>query len=666
MLATGWLETLVRLPRCTKRRLLRVADTLLVAIAMLMAILLVGDAQTLQDGQIGAVMVPVVLAAPLCFELLGIYRVVLRYMNRRVIQAITAGVAFVTAALVLMNLIMGQPLAMRVVLVFAILALVGIGGLRLVLRELYQLSCRSQRRPVVIYGAGAAGCELARALQQGGHYWPRVFVDDWRGLQGSLVEGLRVYSPQELAGLVVRLKVELVLLAIPSAPRCRRRKILEDLAELSIPVQTIPGTEDLVSGRALVNETRDVAVEDLLGREPVPPFPDLMAQDIRGKVVLVTGAGGSIGSELCRQILWQGPHRLVLVDSCEFALYSIEQELLSATIGDGLPVCRAVLMSIHQQVPLEALMRREGVQTLYHAAAYKHVPLVESNLTEGIRNNVFGTLGLVKAAVSAGVESFVMVSTDKAVRPSNVMGATKRLTELICQAFASRYPDTVATRFCMVRFGNVLGSSGSVVPRFQEQIARGGPVEVTHADISRYFMTIPEAAQLVIQAGAMGEAGEVFVLDMGEPVRIADLAMSMIRLSGLELKSAENPGGDIEIRYTGLRPGEKLFEELIIGDDASHTRHPRILTTRERYWAWNRLEPFLGMLEEAVEGSDEKRIITLLKQAPLDYRPAPIGPLHALASDHEPVQVDAVPASGASEGGDEAWRGVGHAARSRM
>ncbi|MDN3522067.1 polysaccharide biosynthesis protein [Halomonas ramblicola] len=665
MPATGWLEALVRLPRRTKRRLLRVADTLLVGMAMFMAILLVGDAQILLDGQTSAVMVPVVLAAPLCFELLGIYRVVLRYMNRRVIKAMTVGVAFVAAALVLLNLVLGQPLAMRVVPVFAVLALLGIGGLRLMLHELYQLSCRTQRKPVIIYGAGAAGCELARALQQGGHYWPRAFVDDWRGLQGSLVEGLRVHPPEELAGLVTRLDVELVLLAIPSAPRCRRREILEDLAELSIPVQTIPGTEDLVSGRSLVNETRDVAVEDLLGREPVPPFLDLMGQDIRDKVVLVTGAGGSIGSELCRQILWQEPRRLVLVDNCEFALYSIEQELLSATTPDGKPVCRAALLSIQQQARLEALMRCEGVQTLYHAAAYKHVPLVESNLTEGIRNNVFGTLGLVKAAVAAGVESFVMVSTDKAVRPSNVMGATKRLTELICQAFASRYPDAMATRFCMVRFGNVLGSSGSVVPRFREQIARGGPVEVTHAEITRYFMTIPEAAQLVIQAGGMGEAGEVFVLDMGQPVRIADLAMSMIRLSGLEVRSAENPGGDIEIRYTGLRPGEKLFEELIIGDDASHTRHPRILTTRERYWAWERLEPFLGVLEAAVECSDEQRIITLLKQAPLDYRPGPSAPV-ALPSVQEPSPVEDASASGAPEGGDEAWRGVSHAARSRM
>ncbi|MDI5891871.1 polysaccharide biosynthesis protein [Halomonas rhizosphaerae] len=665
MSVSAWLEALVRLPRRIKRQLLRVADTLLVGMAMLMAILLVGDAQTLLDGQTAAVTVPVVLAAPLCFEPLGIYRVVLRYMNRRVIQAMIAGITFVSAGLVLLNLILGQPLAMRVVPVFAILALAGIGGLRMMLQELYQLSCRTKRKPVVIFGAGAAGCELARALQQGGHYWPRAFVDDWRGLQGSLVEGLRVHPPAELAGLVERLDVELVLLAIPSAPRCRRREILEDLAELSIPVQTIPGTEDLVSGRALVNETRDVAVEDLLGREPVPPFPDLMAQNIRGKVVLVTGAGGSIGSELCRQILWQEPRRLVLVDSCEFALYSIEQELLSSTANSAKPVCRAALLSIQQQGCLEALMRREGVQTLYHAAAYKHVPLVESNLIEGIRNNVFGTLGLVKAAVAAGVESFVMVSTDKAVRPSNVMGATKRLTELICQAFASRYPEEVATRLCMVRFGNVLGSSGSVVPRFREQIARGGPVEVTHAEITRYFMTIPEAAQLVIQAGAMGEAGEVFVLDMGEPVRIADLAMSMIRLSGLEVKSAENPGGDIEIRYTGLRPGEKLYEELMIGDDARRTRHPRILTTRERYWPWERLEPFLGLLEEAVESSEEQRVITFLRQAPLDYRPGPPMPIDVIEAQ-ESLQVEAASVLGTAEGGDEAWRRVSHAARSRM
>ena len=662
MLVPGWLKTLVRLPRRTKRWVLRLADMLLVAVAMVMAILLVGDAQTLLDGRTGAVMVPMVLATPLCFELLGIYRVVLRYMNRRVIKAMMAGVALVAGGLILLDLITGHPVVMRVVPVFAILALLGIGGLRLVLHELYQLSCRTQRKPVIIYGAGAAGCELARALQQGGHYWPRAFVDDWRGLQGSLVEGLRVYPPEDLAGLVERLNVELVLLAIPSAPRCRRREILEDLAELSIPVQTIPGTKDLVSGRALVNETRDVAVEDLLGREPVPPFADLMAQDIRGKVVMVTGAGGSIGSELCRQIQRQKPRRLVLVDSCEFALYSIEQEMLTATIGDDQTMCRTALVSIQQHECLQALMRREGVQTLYHAAAYKHVPLVESNLIEGIRNNVFGTLGLVKAAVGAGVESFVMVSTDKAVRPSNIMGATKRLTELICQAFASRYPKEVSTRLSMVRFGNVLGSSGSVVPRFREQIARGGPVEVTHPEITRYFMTIPEAAQLVIQAGAMGQAGEVFVLDMGEPVRIAELAMSMVRLSGLEVKSAENPGGDIEIVYTGLRPGEKLYEELIIGDDARQTRHPRILNTRERYWAWERLKPFMEMLEEAVENSDEQRIITLLKQAPLDYRPG-LSHSFAVTPAHEPVLENAALAPNPQ---DQAWQGISQAVRARL
>ncbi|MBB3185666.1 FlaA1/EpsC-like NDP-sugar epimerase [Halomonas fontilapidosi] len=665
MSVSGWLEALVRLPRRTKRWLLRVADMLVVAVAMLMALLLVGDAKTLLQGRTSAVMVAMVLATPLCFEMLGIYRVVLRYMNRRVIKAMTAGVVFVAGGLLFLDLITGRPFAMRVVPVFAILALLGIGGLRLVLHELYQLSCRTQRKPVIIYGAGAAGCELARALQQGGHYWPRAFVDDWRGLQGSLVEGLRVHRPDELAGLVDRLDVELVLLATPSAPRCRRREILENLAELSIPVQTIPGTEDLVSGRALVNDTRNVAVEELLGREPVPPFPDLMAQDIQGKVVMVTGAGGSIGSELCRQILLQQPRRLVLVDSCEFALYSIEQELLMATTGGPGSVCRSVLVSIQQQACLESLMRKEAVQTLYHAAAYKHVPLVESNLIEGIRNNVFGTLGLVKAAVAAGVESFVMVSTDKAVRPSNVMGATKRLTELICQAYASRYPKEVATRFCMVRFGNVLGSSGSVVPRFREQIAQGGPVEVTHADITRYFMTIPEAAQLVIQAGAMGEAGEVFVLDMGEPVRIADLALSMIRLSGLEVKSAESLGGDIEIRYTGLRPGEKLYEELIIGDNASHTRHPRILTTREGYWPWDKLEPFLGRLEAAVAANDEQNIITLLKQAPLDYLPNTSTPV-LLPCSQEILQVDEGSTVSAAVSGDRVWCGIGHVARSRI
>ncbi|WP_290786806.1 UDP-N-acetylglucosamine 4,6-dehydratase family protein, partial [Halomonas sp.] len=367
------------------------------------------------------------------------------------------------------------------------------------------------------------------------------------------------------------------------------------------------------------NDVRDVAVEDLLGRDPVPQFPDLMDANIRGKSVMVTGAGGSIGSELCRQIIDHQPARLLLVDNCEFALFSIEQELQAHPgVGKSGVEVKPLLASIQRRDALASIFDGFEVHTLYHAAAYKHVPMVEYNLVEGIRNNVFGTLNLARTAMSAGVETFVMVSTDKAVRPTNAMGASKRLTELICQAFAH---GGCSTRFCMVRFGNVLGSSGSVVPRFREQIERGGPVKVTHPEITRYFMTIPEAAQLVIQAGAMARGGEVYVLDMGDPVLIQDLAVNMIRLSGLEVKDSEHPDGDIEIVHTGLRPGEKLFEELLIGEAVSGTRHDRIMTSREPFWEWPRLDAYLQKLERALGASDHMEVRRLLQAAPLAYRP---------------------------------------------
>lgn len=616
-----WLVALVMLPRWVKRWLLRVADGLLVAGCLLLAVMLVGEREALMGAR-GVFLVAVLaLATILLLEVMGVYRIVLRFMNQHMALILVTGLLLSVVNLLALDLLIGSPMSLHVLPLFALLVLFAVGGLRLLLRELYQLSRSPQRQPVVIYGAGAAGCELARALHHGGRYRPRAFIDDWRGLQGSLVEGLPVHHPDELETLIQRLDLELVLLAIPSAPRCRRREILERLAQLSVPVQTIPGSEDLVSGRARVNDTCNVAVEDLLGREPVAAFAELTGADIRDKVVMVTGAGGSIGAELCRQILQQGPSLLVLVDNGEYALYAIEQELLGQVrSGARQTRVKAQLVSIQHGDRMREIMAGFGVQTLYHAAAYKHVPLVEANLVEGIRNNVFGTLGLALAAVEESVETFVMVSTDKAVRPTNVMGATKRLTELICQALSAR--ESCSTRFCMVRFGNVLGSSGSVVPLFRRQIERGGPVEVTHPEITRYFMTIPEAAQLVLQAGAMASGGEVFVLDMGEPVRIADLAASMIRLSGLEVKDDAHPDGDIEIVYTGLRPGEKLYEELLIGADVLATRHPRIMTSREAAWEWSALESFLEDLYEAMKHSRHRRILKLLHEAPLDYRPA--------------------------------------------
>lgn len=617
------LARLVRVPRCYKRLILRLADMFLIGAALWLAWLLVegGHSEPVPKHWWTSSGV-VALSAPLVFGALGAYRIVLRFLSLKAMSSLVLGVLLLTGGIMLLGLSLGWPDSWQVGAVFATLAVLTLMGFRLFLRELYQWSRRPQRQPVIIYGAGVAGCELAHSLNQGERYRPLAFVDDWRGLQGSLVEGLPVHPPGSLTALVRRHGALLVLLAIPSAPRCRRREILEMLARLSIPVQTIPGSEDLVSGRARISDTCSVKVEDLLGREPVPPFAALITGNIRDKVVLVTGAGGSIGSELCRQVIAQRPRALVLVDNAECALYAIDQELHSwLDDHDSAVRVHALLASVQEGERMRDILTSFEVQSVYHAAAYKHVPLVECNLVEGLRNNVFGTLALATAAFEAGVETFVMVSTDKAVRPTNVMGATKRLTELICQAFAERVDGAGRPRFCMVRFGNVLGSSGSVVPRFRRQIEQGGPVEVTHPEITRYFMTIPEAAQLVIQAGAMGGNGEVFVLDMGEPVRIADLAVNMIRLAGLECKDDEHPDGDIEIIYTGLRPGEKLYEELLIGEDVAPTSHPRIMTCRERSWEWGQLEAFLDELRRVMRSPHPECIQRLLREAPLGYTP---------------------------------------------
>jgi FlaA1/EpsC-like NDP-sugar epimerase len=414
--------------------------------------------------------------------------------------------------------------------IYAMLALLTIGGVRFALRAVYLKGQLRHKDRVLVYGAGAAGRQLVVSLRLGNEHEPIAFVDDAPHLHDAFIQGLKVYAPGKVPRLIGDYGVDKVLLAIPSATRARRREILEALEPLAVPVQSIPGMADMVSGKAQVAEVRDVAVEDLLGRDPIPPSESLMGANITGKVVMVTGAGGSIGSELCRQILLQAPRQLLLLESSEFSLYRIEQELTQEAKRQGLSVpVKALLGSVQHRRRLEEAMFRFGVQTVYHAAAYKHVPMVEHNVVEGLRNNVMGTLSSAEAAIASGVESFVLVSTDKAVRPTNVMGASKRLAELVCQALGDHQ---AGTRFSMVRFGNVLGSSGSVVPLFRRQIAQGGPITVTHRDITRYFMTIPEAAQLVIQAGAMARGGDVFVLDMGEPVKIAELAAHMVRLSG--------------------------------------------------------------------------------------------------------------------------------------
>ena len=477
----------------------------------------------------------------------------------------------------------------------------------------------SSRERVIVYGAGESGARLVLAMQDGNAFLPVALIDDKESMRNERVGGCRVYPSDELSRLIEQLGVTRVLLALPSASRRRRHAIITDLERLAIHVQTIPDFNDLVTGKARVDDIRDVDVQDLLGREAVPPDKELLSASVTDKAVMVTGAGGSIGSELCRQILRLGPKMLVLFEISELALYNIEKELqkLSGTLGIECDVV-ALLGSVHHEDRVREILQTFEVNTIYHSAAYKHVPVVEQNILEGVHNNVFGTLHTARAAVAANVDTFVLISTDKAVSPTNVMGATKRFSEVVLQAMQDHYS---SIRFCMVRFGNVLESSGSVVPLFREQIRAGGPVTVTHREIIRYFMTIPEAAQLVIQAGAMARGGDVFVLDMGDPVRIQDLARRMINLMGLTVVDADNRDGDIEIHYTGLRPAEKLYEELLIGSNVSGTQHPRIMRATEEYIDYEHLNPLLEDLKSSSQRLDRDRVRELLLHSVSGYIP---------------------------------------------
>ena len=492
-----------------------------------------------------------------------------------------------------------------------ILFLLIIGNRALVVRLFRHGDGRgAERASVLIYGAGSAGRQLASALRQGGEMKIAGYIDDDRRTIGQVIDGITVFSSKMMANVVDRLGISHIFLAIPSAPRRRRADIIESLRSLPVKVQTLPGMMDLAHGRVEIADLRDLQIEDLLGRGRVSPDHGLLDVNIRGKIVLVTGAGGSIGGELCRQILGLAPEALILVEHDEFALYQIHQELAARAAQEGSPaVIEPLLASVCDPRRMERILGQWHPTILFHAAAYKHVPLVEHNPIEGIRNNVFGTLTVATTALRLGVAHVVLISTDKAVRPTSVMGASKRLAEMILQALASEPGQTV---FSMVRFGNVLGSSGSVVPLFRAQIRAGGPLTITDRRMTRYFMLIPEAAQLVIQAGAMARGGEVFLLDMGDPVRIHDLARNMIELSGLSVRDARNPDGEIEIHEIGLRPGEKMFEELLIDADASPTQHPLIRQARENFVAWPHLQPQLDALRAALAEQKGEEALDLL------------------------------------------------------
>ena len=556
------------------------------------------------------------------FIRLGLYRAVIRFIDHKIIYVVVAGVS---VSVVLLVAIAGfthfmTGLSRGVFGIYWAGAVMYVASSRFAVRGYVSyLVGNAGGVRVAIYGAGAAGNQLAVALKNSHDYRPVAFIDDNKELHGATIAGIRVYGPNALPALVADKLVRQVLLAMPSLSKIQQRRILDTLEPLKIKTLATPAIKSLLNGAEQVQNLREIDIEDLLGRDSVDPSHPLMAASIANKSVMVTGAGGSIGSELCRQILQHRPARLILADMSEFALYAIEQELRTLLKSMQHEVTLLpFLVSVVDTQTCQKILSSFKVQLVFHAAAYKHVPLVEHNPIEGIRNNVFGTLNMARAAINAGVESFVLVSTDKAVRPTNVMGATKRLAELILQGFSH---DQTGTRFSMVRFGNVLGSSGSVVPLFRRQILAGGPITITHPDITRYFMTIPEAAQLVLQAGAMSQGGDVFVLDMGEPVKIVDLAKRMVHLSGRELE-AEGDGEDaIRIDFIGLRPGEKLYEELLIGDNVEGTDHPLILRAKEKEIPWTHLQLLLAELEKACSVFDHAGVRALLLRVVEEYAP---------------------------------------------
>ena len=614
--------------RARKRVLQVVVDvTLLLAVFALAMWLRLDQVQFLSDARVWMAMVPVLPLTIFLFVRLGFYRAVIRYIAARALATIFLGAVLSGLILTLAAHFGALPIPRSVPIIYTMLTFLCIGGSRFGFREIVAASQNRRKKRVVIYGAGASGRQLLQMLRQGTEYQPIAFMDDSKVAQGTLVGGLRVYGRDQIDMLVQSNGIEAVLLALPSATKARRSEILKSLEGYPVHLRTIPGMDDILTGKARIDDLSEIGIEDLLGRDPIAPRVDLLSANIDGKVVMVTGAGGSIGSELCRQILRQSPRQLVLFELSELALYSIEQELLTFSAAHGLDVkISPVLGSVQMPRRVERTMRIFKVQTVYHAAAFKHVPLVEHNVVEGIRNNVFGTMTVAEAAISTGVEAFILISTDKAVRPTNVMGASKRMAEMVCQSL-SQMPRSAGTKLSMVRFGNVLGSSGSVIPLFQRQIAAGGPITVTHPEITRFFMTIPEAAQLVIQAGAMARGGDVFVLDMGDPVRIAELAAQMARLHGLKpvmfsaTQTVKTGPGEIGITFTQLRPGEKLYEELLIGNQPQSTAHPRIMTATEICRTPDEMAVTLDQLAIACDRNDIDRIRALLVEAQTGYQP---------------------------------------------
>lgn len=618
----------IPLSRHVKQALLMVADSIMLAVAVWLSFNMLGISAGESIERLLVFTSLAIIASVLGFFRIGLYRALLLYMGVQSGFIVLQGVTFAAGLFGAVYYLVLSPENPdnAVIPIFWMIALLFIGGSRFVAKLALQSLIANFRpkEPVIIYGAGSSGMQLVAALQNGDQYLPVAFVDDSRHIVGSIVHGIRVYTPSALSELIRNFSVRQILLAIPSATHAERKEILNRLEHLPVHVKTVPELFDMRSGKFHVDEVRDIDIEDLLGRDIVPPDPDLMGKCITGKSVMVTGAAGSIGSELCRQIIGLKPSKLILLDSFEFGLYDIEHELtgLRDTVqgkGSDTTKVMAVLGNVCNKNLMEAVLERFDVQTVYHVAAYKQVPMVERNVIEGAYNNIFGTAVAALAAKKFKVEHFVLISTDKAVRPTNVMGATKRFAEQVLQALAGSQGRTC---FSMVRFGNVLGSSGSVVPLFRRQISQGGPVTVTHPEVTRYFMTVQEAAQLVIQAGSMASGGDVFVLDMHDPIRIVDLARKMIHLMGYVVKDENSYRGDISIEYTGLRPGEKLFEELLIGESVTGTEHPKIMRAEEDYLPWDVLEQMLAELVEACQRLDLVSIRTILMKAVDGFEPS--------------------------------------------
>jgi FlaA1/EpsC-like NDP-sugar epimerase len=612
-----WALAIFSLSRWKKRVLMVLADIVMMALAVWLGYAIrLGDLQPDLEGGVWLLLLAPLLSIPV-FIHLGLYRAVIRYIGSQALVTVTYGALLSTLLLALsVMLFRFQGVPRSLVFIYFGLVLLLVGGSRYLVRYYYYfvLHQGEHAQRIAIYGAGQSGMQLAQALKRGRGYSPVFFVDDNPVLQGTVMEGLPVAAPGELAKLIEQYGVGQVLLAMPSVTQARRREILSQLEHLPVHVRSIPGMAELLAGKRSIDDLHEIDIDDLLGRIPVAPDHAMIEASLQGKRLMVTGAGGSIGSELCRQMLKFKPRVLILLEMSEHALYQVERELRELNQEEGYGVKLVpVLGSVRDESFLVRLLHAQRVQTVYHAAAYKHVPLVEVNPFEGVLNNTLGTLACAQAATAAGVERFVLISTDKAVRPTNVMGASKRLAEKALQGLSTTGGSTI---YSMVRFGNVLGSSGSVVPLFRQQIEQGGPITVTHPDVIRYFMSIPEAAQLVLQAGAMAHGGEIFLLDMGEPVRIVDLARRMIKLSGNkvagEFSHASERDGSIAIAFSGLRPGEKLYEELLISGEHRATAHPHIRAAEEAAIEWNTMAPVFAVLEEVCKNRDEATLRALL------------------------------------------------------